>query len=70
MFREECPAYIKVSFLWLSLLKMKTFDEVYFNWLQAMKAGSAGELSPMLVQSLITNGLKLTDTDKTYNIPL
>lgn len=51
-FREEGPAHMKLAFLWLSLPAMKQFDDLYFDWLQAMKTETAGELSGKLVRLL------------------
>lgn len=62
MFREECPAHIKTSFLWLSLNQMKTFDELYFNWLKALKTDTDSalthSLSEKLTRFLIAQGVK------------
>ncbi len=60
MFREECPAHMRVSFLWLSLAQLKIFDGLYFNWLHALQTDpdSAGTRSHAqdLIRFLITNG--------------
>jgi hypothetical protein len=53
MFREECPAHLKVSFLWLSLSQMKVFDALYFNWLQAIRTDADSALTQTLSQELI-----------------
>jgi hypothetical protein len=53
MFREECPAHIKVSFLWLSLSQMKVFDEPYFNWLQAVRMDTDSALTQSLAEDII-----------------
>ena len=61
MFREECPAHIKVSFLWLSLSQMKIFDERYFNWLETVRMDTdnalAQSLSQDIIRFLVANGI-------------
>lgn len=67
MFREECPAHIKLSFLWLSLPEMTTFDELYFDWLDALKTnapdtGNNSQLADQLTQLLIASGIKYNNS--------
>jgi hypothetical protein len=53
MFREESPAHMNVSFLWLSLSQMKAYDELYFNWLEAIRTDANSSLARSLSQDLI-----------------
>ncbi|HVZ25118.1 MAG TPA: hypothetical protein VG842_03645, partial [Sediminibacterium sp.] len=32
LFREYSPAHLKLQFFWLSLNRMKKFEDVYFEW--------------------------------------
>ncbi|WP_158800351.1 hypothetical protein [Pedobacter sp. L105] len=65
LFREECPAHMKLSFLWLSLKQMEAFDTLYFNWLEGLKEGgdpvAAHSISEQLSRFLLNN---LTLEDK------
>ena len=65
LFKEECPAHMKLSFLWLSLKQIEIFDALYFTWLEALKEGgdpvAARSLSHQLSRFLISH---LTLEDK------
>jgi hypothetical protein len=60
MFREECPAHMRVSFLWLSISQLKIFEALYFDWLQAVRTGAdtglTQSLSNELIRFLLANG--------------
>lgn len=36
LFREHTPAHIKLQFKWLSIPKMKKFENIYFEWRESM----------------------------------
>ena len=52
LFREECPAHMKLSFLWLSIRQMEVFDGLYFDWLNAVKEDGNMEEARSLAQKL------------------
>ena len=40
LFRNSAPAYIQMQFIWMSAPKLKEFEHVYFEWLEALKVNS------------------------------
>lgn len=52
IFKEECPAHIKISILWLSLPRMKSFDDLYFSWLEAVKTDADSPAAHDISQQL------------------
>jgi hypothetical protein len=55
LFRNSVPAHMRINFLWLSVSKMREFENLYFNWLDALKSGDhAGEISNKLTLLLAT----------------
>ncbi|WP_316815116.1 hypothetical protein [Pedobacter nyackensis] len=49
LFIEECPAHIKISFLWLSLSQMTVFDSIYFDWLEGSTPLSSQKISDFII---------------------
>lgn len=43
IFKEECPAHIKISILWLPVAQMKNFDHLYFGWLKNLQNDAASK---------------------------
>jgi hypothetical protein len=37
VFRQQTPAHIRLYFQWLNVTRMKEFESIYPNWIQAMK---------------------------------
>jgi hypothetical protein len=37
LFRQHTPAHIRLSFQWLNISRMKEFEDLYPNWITAIK---------------------------------
>lgn len=66
IFKEECPAHIKISTLWLPISRMKEFDRLYFDWLDISKkepGSAAAYLASQQLSQFIMSGIANEDED-------